>query len=317
MSKICYLHLGLHKTASTSFQKTCVNNMDLLQVAGITYPLFSCTAANKSKIFIHNAPIASLFKGDPTKHKANIRWGIVNDIEEVNSAYEMQLEGFLRTSQHILISGEGISFLGVPALSAFIDKIHSYDYEIKATALIRSPYSAVCSGMQESIKNGRYIKLISLNNSVPKSFNARRYKKSKIVEKLKSVLGKSITFHSFENACTHSYGPVGFLLEEFLSQDPSVFKYEKANESLSNLFIRMQNELNAINPRFVDRKINPNFQKLSNNVDERLKFSGKFLLTEAEYESINKLIKRQVESLSEITGLDFSEQLLKFSKPIY
>ena len=261
MSKICYLHVGLHKTASTSFQSTCGNNIDLLQDAGITYPWFSCAAANKSRICNHSIPIFSLFTENPGNYHINKRWGILSDIKEVNSAYEFQLDGFLGTSKNMLISGEDISLLSAQSLSELIDKIHRYDYDIKATALIRSPYSAFCSLMQERIKGGRYCELISLNNSVPNSFGTASSSKSKIVKKLKSVFGKRICFHSFENACTHLHGPVGFLLKEFLSQDSSTFEYKKANESLSNLSVRMQNEFNAIEPAFAGNKVNARFQK--------------------------------------------------------
>ena len=38
--KTCYLHLGFHKTATTSFQLSCGNNRDKLLEAGIYYPKF-------------------------------------------------------------------------------------------------------------------------------------------------------------------------------------------------------------------------------------------------------------------------------------
>ena len=52
-------------------------------------------------------------------------------------------------------------------------------------------------------------------------------------------------------------------------------------------------------------------------VDEKLGFSGKFLLTEVEYGLVEKFVKIETENLNEIIGLDFSGQSLKFSKPIF
>lgn len=316
MSKICYLHIGLHKTASSSFQETCKINKDLLQGAGIIYPCFTCAAANRQKIYNHSIPIFSLFSENPANYNYNKRWGISSDIEQVNSSYENQLNGFLSASKNILISGESISNLSTQSLAALIEKISSYGYEIKATALARSPYSAFCSGIQQAIKGGRYCNLISLNNSVPNSFDATN-SKSQLVKKLKSVFGKSICFHSFENACTHPYGPVGFLLEEFLSQDSSTFEYKRTNESLSNLSVRIQNEFNAINPIFIKNKPNPLFKRFPPKVDERLAFSGKFLLTEVEYRLVEEFFENETEKLNEIAGLDFSGQLVKFAEPIF
>ena len=317
MPKTCYLHVGLHKTASSSFQRTCGGNKDLLQDAGITYPCFTCSAANKRKIYNHSIPIASLFAENPANYHINKRWGVSEKIIEVSSAYESQLEGFLDTSKNILISGEDISKLSAQSLSALIDKISSYGYEVKSTALIRSPYSAFCSAMQQRIKGGRHYKLISLNNSVPDSFETPSFQKSKTVQKLRSIFGKSISFHSFENACTYSHGPVGFLLKEFLGQDSSAFEYKKTNESLSNLSVRIQNERNAVIPAFVDSKLNTQFQKFPLRVDKRLEFSGKFLLTEVEYMLVEEFVQIETEKLNELTGLDFSGQSINFSKPIF
>ena len=311
------MHVGLHKTASSSFQHTCGINKDLLQSAGIIYPCFSCSRANVQSIYNHSIPLYSLFAKNPENYHVNQRWGVSSDIDEVNSSYENQLEGFLGTSSDIIISGEGISLLSAQSLSALIDKISSYGYEIKATALIRSPYATLCSAIQQRIKTGSYFNLISLNNSVPNFFAVASFGRSKLIENLKSVFGKSICFHSFENACTHLYGPVGFLLQEFLSQDSSTFEYKKTNESLSNLSVRIQNEFNAINPAIVDNKRNPRFQRFPLKVNERLEFSGKFLLTEVEYRLVEEFVKNETEKLNEIAGLDFSAQSLKFSTPIF
>ena len=40
MTKICFLHLGFHKTATTSIQLTCRNNSNLLRKNGIETPKF-------------------------------------------------------------------------------------------------------------------------------------------------------------------------------------------------------------------------------------------------------------------------------------
>ena len=322
MSRVCYLHVGLPKTASSSFQATCRINADLLKDIDINYPFFSCAAANKSKICNHSIPIRSLFTEDPGNYRMNKRWGISNNIEEVNSSYDDQLSDFLASSGNLIISGESISLLSKESLLKLINKIKSYNYEIKVIALVRSPYAMICSAIQQSIKTGEYFELISLNDCTPTSFGDKQlHLKSKTAEKLISVFETSICFHSFDRACMHSHGPVGFLLQEFLNQDPSIFKYKKNNESLSNLSVRMQNEFNAVNPAFVSskngNKYNVKFQRFPLKVDERLRFSGKFLLTEAEYGLVEEFVKCETESLNKITGLDFSRQSLKFSKPIF
>lgn len=318
MGKVCYLHLGFHKTASTSFQHTCSKNVDLLRKNNITYPIFSCPITNKSWAN-HSIPICSLSTGKPQKKPYYKRKNItkISDAEEIVSSVERQLVDFMGSSNKLLISGEVISELNEKSLSNLIYKISHCNYEIKATALVRNPYSSFCSLLQERIKKGKYYNLISLNDSIPTSFEGAPLGKSRIAQKLKSILGESISFKSFTRACMHSYGPVGFLLEEFLNQDPSTFEYLKKNESLYNLSTRMQNEFNLINPSYVDGKVNNNFARFPAEVDKKFGFSSKFLLTEAEYSLIKEFIELETKKLYEICALDFSDQSIEFSRPIF
>lgn len=317
MAKVCYLHVGLHKTASSSFQSTCAKNKDLLQKCGLTYPLFSCAAAKRSRIENHSFPIKSLFTENPADFGHNKKWGISHIVEQVNASYESQLDKHLDSSDNLIISGEEISRLSEKELSGFIEKIKAHDYVLKVVALVRSPYSAMCSAIQQQIKGGHYIKLISLNDRIPKSYNPQRFGKIKILKTLRKVFGDSLSLHTFDDACSNPYGPVGFLLQDFLGQNPSAFKYVRSNESMSNLSVRIANEFNKLNPAFVNGKYNDKFMKFPLNVDKEFEFTGKFLLTELEYGSVRDQIELEINELKQQAGLDFSGSLLKFSPPIF
>ena len=143
--KVCYLHLGLHKTASSSFQSTCAKNKDLLQKCGLTYPLFRCAPAKRTRIENHSFPIKSLFTDNPADFGHNKKWGISHIVEQVNSSYESQLDNHLASSDNLIISGEEISRLAEHEISRFIEKIKAHNYRLKVVALVRSPYSAICS----------------------------------------------------------------------------------------------------------------------------------------------------------------------------
>lgn len=318
MRKVCYLHVGLHKTASTSFQQTCANNADALKQAGINYPIFECEAANKLKIQNHSIPIFSLFVNNPADYHVNKRWGVSEQIDKVNSSYMEQLERHLELSSNILISGEDISMLGEQAIERLIQTVEKYGYEIKATALIRSPYSMTCSQLQETIKGGKYNNLISLNDSVSSQESIQINGRANVVKKLKSIFCKRITFSSYERACSSQCGPVGYLLREYLNQDPKAYKYSRSNDSYYNLTVRFQNELNKINSTFTNKKVNPSHQRLTPEMNQNLDFSGKFLLTEREYELIKDFIRDETNALYELTMLDeLVNQKIQFSKPIF
>ena len=163
----------------------------------------------------------------------------------------------------------------------------------------------------------RYIILISLNNCIPASFDTSAFSKVGIIEKLKSFFGDSIRFNSFEDACSYPYGPVGFLFKEFLNLDPSAFEHNKSNVSRSNLSIRLQNEFNKINARFLNNQVNPMFYQFPAMLEKTFASSGKFLLTEVEYSLIEGFIKNEAESLNKVLGINFSDEEVLFSDPLF
>ena len=129
MTKTCFLHVGLHKTASSSFQVTCAKNIACLRNNGITYPLFNCDHAGIQNIQNHSIPIFSLFTEQPHEYRINKQSNILNNIKAVNSSYESQLGKLLESSNKLIISGEDISVLSKNSLSRFIQiilqKLHS------------------------------------------------------------------------------------------------------------------------------------------------------------------------------------------------
>lgn len=317
MNKICHLHLGFHKTASSSFQETCNRNRELLSSFCITYPIFNCLAASRYNQINHSISIYSLFCENPKDYLITTRWNLCDQIDEVNKSYNEQLEAFLEGSTNIIISGEDISILDKDALEKLVQKIKSYDYKVYIFALVRSPYNFFCSALQQQIKSGIYKNLISLNDLLPTRKNAKinQYRRSTLVEKLKSTFQENIQFYSFEKACKHNYGPVGFLIEKQLQLDPSLFEYFKINESIFNLSVRVQNEQNKLNTDMINGKKNPNYVSLL-HLNKSFSSSGKFLLTENEYNLIKDYLEIENKKYLDLLGGDFVDKSIKFSKPI-
>lgn len=107
-------------------------------------------------------------------------------------------------------------------------------------------------------------------------------------------------------------------MQEFLNLDPTKFKYKNSNQSHFNLTVRLQNELNKVNPIFDKQGLNHNHQRLPAGLNKNFGFTGKFLLTEYEYNLVKKYIEKEIEDLHEITGLDeLRDQSVNFSDPIY
>ena len=82
-----------------------------------------------------------------------------------------------------------------------------------------------------------------------------------------------------------------------------------------NLSVRVQNEQNMLTPLIVDGKINTNYVSFL-HLNKRFKSSGKFLLTENEYNLIKDFLEIENNKYLDLLGGDFVDQSIQFSKPI-
>ena len=112
--KTCFLHLGLHKTASSSFQQTCASNRKLLGKQGLHYPLFACEHSHPKRLKInnHSVPLRCLYDQNPKNYHINKRWKI-RSLDEAIRDYDAQLTEALSRDASIILSGEGLSKLKV------------------------------------------------------------------------------------------------------------------------------------------------------------------------------------------------------------
>jgi hypothetical protein len=62
MIKKIFVHIGVHKTGSTSIQQMLGRNREILIKHGFLYPVFKARSAN---IFNHSVPFVSMFKKNP------------------------------------------------------------------------------------------------------------------------------------------------------------------------------------------------------------------------------------------------------------
>jgi len=106
--KTCFLHLGLHKTASSSFQQTCASNRKLLAKQGLHYPLFACEHSHPKRLKInnHSVPLRSLYDQKPQNYHINKRWKITR-LKDAIADYESQLSTALSVECSFELSGEG------------------------------------------------------------------------------------------------------------------------------------------------------------------------------------------------------------------
>lgn len=243
------LHMGFHKSGSSSIQATCTRNRSILKKKGIHYPVF---IFRDKKITNHSIPIYSLFTPSPHTFHINIKWEV--DAEEVNREYREQLDEILSNEEKIILSGESISALPEDSLFSLRKYIEERGFRITPVAFVRSPVSYQVSAAQERVKNGSTI-----------VFGENYFPGNKI-KKLQSVFSENITFYPFKQVCDHDYGPAGFFLNliGLAKRDLKKIQYSRTNTSLSDQATRLIAHINDLEPLYIadkksgGRMLNPN-----------------------------------------------------------
>jgi hypothetical protein len=86
MIKTIFLHIGVHKTASTTIQNTFYTEQAKLAEAGILYPEFRL---GDIAISNHSIPFYSLLGEEPGKYHINVSHGFTTKIFGRNNSRKM------------------------------------------------------------------------------------------------------------------------------------------------------------------------------------------------------------------------------------
>ena len=282
-----FLHIGLHKTASSSFQHTCAANHRSLLRQDLHYPLFDCPEASQKNINNHSIPLFSLYTTKPERYPVHLRWGI-QEIQAVNEAYQQQLEQAIDQKNHLLLSGEDVASLESEELQRLLSDLRSNGRELVVFACVRSPYAFHCSQIQQQVKDG-----VAMN---PEGLCPQRHR----IRKLKQVFGESLHWIPFSEACRHPQGPVGHFLE-FCGVDTSTLSIHNSNQGRSAELVRIQNLLNHQQPRILKDILNPKHIRLQ-------PFQGsRFLLQPEELAEVNDHLNTENTALEELLGPGFGD----------
>ena len=304
--KTCFLHLGLHKTASSSFQQTCASNRKLLGKQGLHYPLFACEYSRPKRLKInnHSVPLRCLYDQNPKNYHINKRWKI-NRLDDAIRDYDAQLTDALSRDASIILSGEGLSLLSGKALSQLVERIRARGFEIRPLALVRSPLDYAHSIAQQLIRGGQHLELVGCGPLlVPQPMKRLTIPDGqRELAMLRSVFGEDLQLVPFRRACAHSHGPVGYLLEEFCSvSNLELIKFQNSQESKSNGWVRIQNLINRRWPIFDQRKqLNSDHFRLQDD----LASTGKFRLTRTEVDLLKDQLAQSNQAMVDLLSEEF------------
>ncbi|MGF1772496.1 hypothetical protein L4C42_09315 [Vibrio wakamikoensis] len=230
MFKHIIVHLGLHKTGTTSIQRTLFVNYDALLNFGIAYPKFE---VDRFKPANQSWPIINLVSNNPSGYHLNIRNQIDNKIISLSNMHNIAtLREMSEKCDTLLISAEGISNLDANHLQRFKTVIES-NSDKRATFEFhyfkRKVDNYITSVVQERLKGG------TLEHHIFEGLSASDMSNDYLrIDALKRIFPQSkITEHSFEKACKYRRGLEHYFLEKVVGYKHSFKAVKISNESLS------------------------------------------------------------------------------------
>lgn len=268
------LHVGLHKTGTSSIQRSCGRNRRRLREWGIEYPTLQNARGGRG--FNHSVLVRSLFDRQPERYDANIVAEL--DVAEINSQYRRRLDEALGSdARTLVISGEGISKLNASELTDLRGYLEAAGWPLRVVAYVRRPTSMLASMYAQGVNRG---------GRTPRLANTALRDR---IENLRSVF-PGVEIFQFDQVCAEFGGPVQHFLRLAGVDDISTVEIFHSNEGFSNQATRLIAQINAQFPVIVDGGRNPLRQ--ADDVAPLRKIPGeKFFYNRGELEAIQEELK--------------------------
>lgn len=241
------LHIGMHKTGSSSLQTSFFSSRETLLNAGITYLDIEDN---------HSAAFYSLFCDAPEKYHINRRRGI-HTLEQT-AAHNRSLRKMLSEklaaidTDLTIISGEDLSLLPKPKVGELQQFLMSFFDDVRVIGYARPPVSFVNSMAQQSIRGGATMEHLSANPPAPNY--QWRFQKFLDAFGADKVTLRQFSRETLKNGCivTDFVNATG--LPNHLC---STLMISRRNDGLSMLAGTLLARMNAQIPVFVDDIPNP------------------------------------------------------------
>lgn len=284
---VIHLHVGLHKTGTTSLQKSLHARRIELSMHGWLYPTFPIDAAN------HGVALFSLFSPQPDTFHAHLGAGrSAERILELNAATDRQLDIVLDSgAPNIIISGEDLSWNRPPLLARLASRLRAHNHAVRVIAFVRDPEEFVTSLTQEELKVGARLSPLLLD---PPATNYRDRLEPFITEFGREachigVFSKDTIFADFLAALG---------MPERLAASVPVLR---ENVSMSAEAALILDAANGLYPISVDGKKNPARADLLSKQIQQIK-GARFELPASTRAIIAERAKPDVEWLTELLG---------------
>lgn len=301
------IHLGLHKTGTTSIQHALLANTSLLAKYDISYPKFNM---GNGVLANHSWPLLSLFLNKPLEYHLNKSHLIdQSKLEKNNKNTQLELKKCLEKSSILLLSGEGLSLLKneeLTKLKSFLDSLTNNKIEFEFHYFTRSTVNFISSIIQERLKGGTREDIIikDLVNSAPQN-NYRN------LNLLKDVFPcANITEHNFEKSCEHPGGPESYFIENILNIDTVTETLNKTKPQNSSLSIQSYELIKIYLEQSKDEKFPPiNNTTHKKNLSLLAKIKGKKFVIHNRIQQ--KIIKEAINEKTNKSWETFFDSIIK------
>lgn len=240
------LHVGMHKTGTTSIQNNCYRQRETLAEHGIIYPFFSYLDQTRSN---HSGPITAAVSSKPDRYGEQWRAGLSNDPRALQQAYQSQFRELLDTpkADTLILSGETISAFADDDLKKLRKRLLKHTDQLKVVVYIRNPASAVASILQQRVRGGGD-RDTDDNIIALASISRRRY------ERLEKVFGDSLEVLNFHEAVNHPSGLVGSFMEfcGLPAEEALNFEFAAANPRTCMESFKLMLAINKVYPAKAD-----------------------------------------------------------------
>jgi hypothetical protein len=262
-----YLHIGFHKTGTSTIQQSFGESRKYLAQNGFLYPVFRMKG---HEVFNHSIPIVSMFCTEPEKYSINIKNGITTKeaAEKLNQSYDQQFKEQIQNfdGHTLLISGEdisGLSLLELGTLRQYLISITNPEVIIKILIVIRHPISWEKSWLQQMLKSGK-----SMNSIIKENATLKIHRFISNTEKFKIAFQQdSILMQRYEDLSDNANGLfAGFILGfQILEREIEFVKNKYINLSITHEGAAILSAIYEKFPVYEDSSLEPLYRMFSHN----------------------------------------------------
>ncbi len=303
------LFVGLHKTATSSIQKTCAKNGKMLFDAGLYYPIITWDGtrlANHTRIF------NSMFKHAPGRRGFGNQFALEDDSNVLRDRKNLRaaFSAALKDAPTILVVAEGISLLGVEELRDIREWFDRQGRRVRVICHVRHLSSWINSMVSQRVTSPFRLSIEAAADEFVRytgGFVRPR------IENIRAVFPDA-EFYSHERAVEHARGPAGFFLETAgLKVGPDV-KFVRANEGRSDCATRLMSVVNERFGFFNARGLpSPHALDKADALNAMVRIKGrKFTLRPNEAAPLLPHLHAENAWLKEVFGTDFHDDRMEF-----